>query len=173
MKKHTLLGTILSAALITAGSMAMAQQSGTGTGSSGGSGAGGAAGPRGTAPIQEQSPSTPGGSGAGTMAPSASPSSPSGSMAAPSTGMSGSSVMAPSEDLVGKDVVNAQGEEIGEISAVMGNQVIVEVGGFLGIGAREVAVDWEKITTTGAGDDLKLQTTLTKAELEAMPEYKK
>ena len=168
MKKHSLLGTILSAALITAGSMAMAQSgTGSGTGSSGDSGAGGAAGPRGTAPIQEQSPSTPGGSGAGTMAPSASPTSPSsGSMSSPST-------MAPSEDLVGKDVVNAEGDEIGEISAVMGNQVIVEVGGFLGIGAREVAVDWEKITTTGMGDDIKLQTTLTKAELEAMPEYKK
>lgn len=169
MKKHTLLGTILSAALITAGSLAMAQ-SGTGTGTgSGGSDSGGAAGPRGTAPIQQQSPSTPGGSGAGTMAPSASPASP----ASPSSGMSGSSVMAPSEDLVGKDVVNAEGKEIGEISAVLGNQVIVEVGGFLGIGAREVAVDWEKITTTGTGDEMKLQTTLTKAELEAMPEYKK
>ncbi len=166
MKKHTLLGTILSAALITAGGMAMAQQSG-----SGGSGAGGAAGPSGTAPIQQQSPSTPGASGSdsGTMAPSASPASPS----APASGMSGAATMAPSEDVVGKNVVNAQGEEIGEISAVMGNQVIVEVGGFLGIGAREVAVDWEKITPTGAGDDMKLQTTLTKSELEAMPEYKK
>ena len=133
MKKHTLLGTILGAALITAGGMAMAQS----------------------------------GSGAGTMAPSASPTSPStGSMSSPST-------MAPSEELVGKNVINAQGEEIGEISAVMGNQVIVEVGGFLGIGAREVAVDWDKITPTGMGDDMKLQTTLTKAELEAMPEYKK
>lgn len=131
MKKHTLLGTILSAALITAGGLAMAQQS----------------------------------PGAGP----ASPAMPSG----PSSGMAGSSMMAPSQEVVGRNVVNAQGEEIGEISAVMGNRVIVEVGGFLGIGAREVALDWDKITPTGMGDDMKLQTTLTKKELEAMPEYKK
>ncbi len=166
MKRNTLFGTIVSAAILTAGSIAMAQQS-----PGGGSGAGGAAGPGGTAPMPSQAaPTTPGssGSGAGTMSPS-SPTTPRPDMSTQAPSMTGS----PPESVVGKSVTNAAGEDIGEISAVIGNQVVVEVGGFLGIGARDVALDWSQITPTGTGNDMKLQTTLTKDELQAMPEYKK
>jgi hypothetical protein len=131
MKKHTLLGTILAATIVAAGSLALAQAQQT----------------------PGAKPMMPGGD-AGAMAPS-------------------TTMAQPSEMVVGKSVTNVEGEDIGKISAIEGNMVIVEVGGFLGIGARDVALDWSQITPTGMGDDMKLQTTLTKAELEAMPEYMK
>ena len=37
----------------------------------------------------------------------------------------------PTKALVGKDVVNAKGEKIGEVDSIDGNMVIVGVGGFL------------------------------------------
>lgn len=154
MKKQTFMGTILSAAIVTAGGIALAQQSGTGTPGSG----------AGSVPNQA-APMKPGDSGSSPMT-QQSP----GGAGAPSS-MSSQAAMPP-ETAVGKSVVNANGEELGEISKIVGNQVIVGVGGFLGIGSRDVALDWSKITPTGMGDDMKLQTTLTKEELEAMPEYK-
>jgi hypothetical protein len=142
MKKHTLLGTILAATIVAAGSVALAQAQQT----------------PGAAP---GSPATP---GTETMPKEAKPMTPGGAAGAMSQ---------PAEEVVGKSVTNVEGEDIGKISEIVGSQVIVAVGGFLGIGARDVALDWSQITPTGMGDEMKLQTTLTKAELEAMPEYKK
>ncbi|MDX9861868.1 MAG: PRC-barrel domain-containing protein [Rhodospirillales bacterium] len=155
MKKQTLFGTLLSAAIITVSGVAIAQQSGAGAGT-------------GQMPNQA-APMTPGSGSSDTMPRK------SGDMTAPSSNMPGQAASPsamPPETVVGKSVVNAEGEEIGEISKIAGNQVIVEVGGFLGIGARDVALDWSQVSSTGMGDDMKLQTTLTKEELEAMPEYK-
>lgn len=160
MKKQTLFGTFLSAAIITVGGVAMAQQSGTGAGTTGSD--------AGKMPNQA-APVTPGTGSSDTMPQK------SGDMTTPSSGMPGQAASPsamPPETVVGKSIVNAEGEEIGEISKIVGNQVIVEVGGFLGIGARDVAIDWSQVSTTGMGDEMKLQTTLTKEELEAMPEYK-
>ncbi len=159
MKKHTILGTILSAAILATAGAAMAQQQ-PGAGSGTGSGAGGMP--------NQAAPTTPGDSSVTT------PRTPGAGMTSP--GMPGQATAPsamPPETVVGKDVVNAEGDTIGEISEVVGNQVIVEVGGFLGIGSRDVALDWSRITPTGTADDMKLETTLTKEELQAMPEYKK
>ena len=78
----------------------------------------------------------------------------------------------PPESVVGKDVTNADGDSIGKVSKISGDQVIVSVGGFLGIGTHEVALNWNQLTATGSGDDMKLQTALTKDELKNLPEYK-
>jgi len=148
---QTFFGTFLSAAIITISGVAIAQQSGAGQ-----------------TPNQVV-PMTPG-SGSGDTMPRKS-----GDMTAPSSSMPGQAASPsamPPETVIGKSVVNTEGKEIGEISKIDGNQVIVEVGGFLGIGARDVALDWSQLSSTGMGDDMKLQTTLTKEELEAMPEYK-
>jgi hypothetical protein len=78
----------------------------------------------------------------------------------------------PPQTIVGKNVVNTKGDTIGEVKSVKGDQVIVSVGGFLGIGSRDVALNWNELTMTGSGDNAKLQTTMTKDELKNLPEYK-
>ena len=80
------------------------------------------------------------------------------------------------DTLVGKDLKNLRGDKIGEIDAVIVGEdgkvaaVIVGVGGFLGMGEREVAIDWSDFQIRGNGDDL--QTNMTKNDLKSLPEYK-
>jgi hypothetical protein len=78
----------------------------------------------------------------------------------------------PPDSIIGMDVVNADGETIGKVSKIADDQVIVSVGGFLGIGEHEVALPWSKFTTNGSGDNAKLEVALTKDELKEMPQYK-
>jgi hypothetical protein len=97
------------------------------------------------------------------------------SPSAPSTmGNSSTSVTTPSaaftESLKGKDVVNLEGDAIGEVEGIQGDNLVVSVGGFLGIGARNVALSRSQVSITGTGDDQKIVTSLTKDELKAMPE---
>jgi hypothetical protein len=73
--------------------------------------------------------------------------------------------------IVGKSVLNTQGEKIGSVSKIVGDDVIVSIGGFLGIGSHDVLLPWHQLRLSGIGDDAKLQTALTKEELKAMPEY--
>jgi sporulation protein YlmC with PRC-barrel domain len=82
--------------------------------------------------------------------------------------------------LIGADVHNAADESIGEVSDVLVDKdsgmvtLIVGVGGFLGIGEKDVAVPMNKITIARAPDrdDLHLTTMETKASLEAAPAFK-
>ncbi|NDV88280.1 hypothetical protein GTW51_16390 [Aurantimonas aggregata] len=70
-------------------------------------------------------------------------------------------------------VIGADDEEIGEVNAVLGDQngqpqaVSVEIGGFLGIGAKTVI-----LMLTDVRLDLgKLRTVLTKNEIENLPDF--
>ena len=73
----------------------------------------------------------------------------------------------------GKDVKNADGT-IGEVDKVLVNKegevagVTVDVGGFLGVGVKEVMVGLDQL----ALNDGDFMTTFTKDELKSMPEYK-
>lgn len=81
---------------------------------------------------------------------------------------------------IGQNVYNAADEDIGSITDLIFEKdggvvaAIVGVGGFLGMGEKNVAVPMEKITVTreGDGDDLKLTTVETADSLKAAPEYK-
>ena len=79
------------------------------------------------------------------------------------------------DKLVGKSVRNANGDKIGDIEAVYVtpagqiDSVIVGVGGFLGMGEREVAVKWSDLKVTDNGDTIT--STMTKDSLKALPEY--
>jgi sporulation protein YlmC with PRC-barrel domain len=80
--------------------------------------------------------------------------------------------------LVGADVTNAQGERIGEINEVMlGNDgaaegLVVDVGGFLGVGERRVLVDWSDVTVRPQENGtVEVATTMDRARLESLPEY--
>ena len=78
--------------------------------------------------------------------------------------------------LIGRNVKNAQNETIGEIKSVYVNKdgkidsVIVGVGGFLGIGERDVKLAWKDLNVTQGGE--KVTVNMTKDQLKAMAPYK-
>lgn len=78
--------------------------------------------------------------------------------------------------LIGQSVETPAGERIGEVEAVnIGSDgkvanVIVGVGGFLGVGERDVALGWKDLQITNNGG--KVVANLTKQRLETMAPYK-
>lgn len=81
------------------------------------------------------------------------------------------------DDLIGTTIYGANDEKIGSIADVilstdgLVDAVTVDVGGFLGIGAKEVALDLDNLIFMRDGNDLYLYTALAKAQLEAQPAY--
>lgn len=83
------------------------------------------------------------------------------------------------EELTGATVYGSDNEEVGDISNIviaddgMIQQVIVDVGGFLGLGEKPVALEFADVTimTQDDGDDLRVTIMQTEEELEEMPEY--
>ena len=79
------------------------------------------------------------------------------------------------DELVGKAIENPDGDNVGDIQSVylkpdgQIDSVIIGVGGFLGIGERDVAVKWADLNITDNGD--RITTPLTKEQLEALPQY--
>jgi sporulation protein YlmC with PRC-barrel domain len=85
-----------------------------------------------------------------------------------------------SEDLVGTTVYGANDENIGEINDIVLGQdgkvdaVIIDVGGFLGVGEKPVAVGFDKLTFMADKSGKKyLYTKFTKEQLEAQTAYDK
>ncbi|MGE0255617.1 MAG: PRC-barrel domain-containing protein [Alphaproteobacteria bacterium] len=92
--------------------------------------------------------------------------------ATPSTPMTSPQANEPSAaEFDGKEVVDREGTSVGKVEAVVGDRVIVSVGGFLGIGKKTVAIPRSALSMSGIGEEAVLVTSLTEAELEAMPEY--
>jgi hypothetical protein len=83
------------------------------------------------------------------------------------------------ENLEGATVYGANDETVGDIDTlVVGDdgkiqQVVVNVGGFLGMGAKSVAVTFDElqILTNEAGDEYRIYIDSTKEALKAQPEY--
>jgi sporulation protein YlmC with PRC-barrel domain len=81
--------------------------------------------------------------------------------------------------LIGLDVVDANGETVGEVSnaVLAGNttavsEVVIHSGGLFGFGGREVAVDAANIDTSTAGDGTVKLHNLTAADIEMMADFK-
>ena len=80
--------------------------------------------------------------------------------------------------LIGAKVHNANNDTVGSVEDIyIDNKgaiqaVVVSVGGFLGMGTKDVAVNWSELTYGHDGKSLKLTTTWTKDSLKAMPDYK-
>ncbi|MGK7870744.1 PRC-barrel domain-containing protein [Falsiroseomonas sp. E2-1-a20] len=78
-------------------------------------------------------------------------------------------------NLVGTNVVGANGRDAGEIENLLidGNgqvrAAVVEWGGFLGIGARRAVVPIEQLAFGGPSERVRME--LTRAQLEALPRY--
>jgi hypothetical protein len=82
------------------------------------------------------------------------------------------------EELIGADIVNANGDAIDEVSDLLIDQnnevthVLVDVGGVLGIGTKTVALPIEQLTVAqGSSDDPAFVTQMTEDQLEALPAY--
>jgi hypothetical protein len=81
----------------------------------------------------------------------------------------------------GTDVVGANEEKIGDVSDVLFDKdrkivaFIVGVGGFLGIGAKDVAIDPASFQPIAGKDanDTKLRLSMTKEELKAAPTFER
>lgn len=82
------------------------------------------------------------------------------------------------ELLTGADVRDASDASIAEVSDLVltgdgqVTDVVLDVGGFLGIGAKTVAIPMDRLTVAQAdGGTIRLWVDMTKEELEALPEY--
>ena len=82
------------------------------------------------------------------------------------------------DDFVGTTVYGANDENIGEIGDIILSDdgqveaVIIDVGGFLGIGEKEVAVSMDNLAfLTDADGEYYLYTTFTQEQLEAQAAY--
>jgi hypothetical protein len=74
--------------------------------------------------------------------------------------------------LEGATIYGPDDEEIGSVDHVHGSQVVIDVGGFLGIGAKSVAVPINELDFMRDEDgDVHAVTSWTKDHLEAMPEH--
>ena len=79
----------------------------------------------------------------------------------------------------GTDVIGADDKKIGDVSDILFDKdkkilaYVVGVGGFLGIGAKDVAIDPASFQSVPGKDahDLKLRLSMTKDELKAAPAF--
>ncbi|WP_198677951.1 PRC-barrel domain-containing protein [Aliidiomarina shirensis] len=80
-------------------------------------------------------------------------------------------------NLMGTTVYTNSDDDIGSVDDLILDgsgkvvAVIVGVGGFLGMGEKDIAIGWDDVTRTGAADELKLRVNLTRDALKAAPEF--
>jgi hypothetical protein len=81
--------------------------------------------------------------------------------------------------LIGTKVRNANKETIGTINDIYVDKdakitvVVLSVGGFLGVGSKDVGVKWSDLTFGQEDTSVVLTTSLTKDALMALPDYAK
>lgn len=118
--------------------------------------------------------------------PAAASSTPSGAQAAPSTASPG--VPEPryleplnadeSAGILGKKVVGPNGEDLGLIADVIVDRdgrpraAVIDFGGFLGVGSRKIAVDWNLLQFDPGQRDRKVVLALDRREIQGAPEYR-
>jgi sporulation protein YlmC with PRC-barrel domain len=83
-------------------------------------------------------------------------------------------------NLIGASVRNPQGENLGKIDELVIDPkdarikaAIVSVGGVLGIGAKSVAIPWDKITMGTDADRDTVVVAIAREELEQAPGWQK
>ncbi len=83
---------------------------------------------------------------------------------------------ADAKKLIGRNIKNANNDTVGEIKSVNLDKdgkvqsVIVGVGGFLGMGEREVALAWSDLQISNNGE--QVMVNMTKDQMKGLPEYK-
>jgi sporulation protein YlmC with PRC-barrel domain len=83
------------------------------------------------------------------------------------------------QSILGRQVVSSAGEDMGRVIDVVVDRngqaraAVVDFGGFLGVGSRKIAVDWNllRFVPTGNKND-RISLDLTRDQVKAAPEYK-
>lgn len=82
-------------------------------------------------------------------------------------------------DLIGAEIQTTGDEEVGEVSDLIIDQngqivaVVVGVGGFLGMGEKDVAISWDHVTASGTSDERELRVDVTRDELRSAPKFER
>jgi hypothetical protein len=82
------------------------------------------------------------------------------------------------QGILGKDVHSTVGEDMGRIVDVLVDRsgqaraVIIDFGGFLGVGSRKIAVDWNALHFSPGTKPESVSLDLTKDQVRAAPEFK-
>lgn len=90
--------------------------------------------------------------------------------AAPANGMHAS-------DLIGAELKTTGDEDVGAVEDLIIDKsgqvvaVVVSVGGFLGMGEKNVAIAWDDVMQSGTSDMQNLRIDVTREELQSAPEY--
>lgn len=80
--------------------------------------------------------------------------------------------------LIGAEVKTSGDEDVGSVSDLIVDKngqvvaIVLGIGGFLGMGEKEVAIGWDDVTRSGTSDDLELRIDATRASLGSAPEFK-
>lgn len=86
-------------------------------------------------------------------------------------------------NLIGADVTTLGGEEVGPVNDLVIDKdgqvvaIVVGVGGFLGLGEKDVALGWDDVTKSstsdeaGFFDEIELQIDQTREELTSAPDF--
>jgi PRC-barrel domain len=82
------------------------------------------------------------------------------------------------EGILGREVLSAANENMGRIVDVLVDRsgqvraAIIDFGGFLGVGSRKIAVDWNALHFPApAKSNAKITLELTRDQVKAAPEY--
>jgi len=82
------------------------------------------------------------------------------------------------ESILGKKVRGTSGDDMGRIIDILADKTgqvraaIIDFGGFLGVGSRQIAVDWKAIRFPADGKADAVIVDLTKDQLRTAPVYK-
>jgi hypothetical protein len=83
------------------------------------------------------------------------------------------------QGVLGREVRGAADEDMGRIVDIVVDRdgkpraAVIDFGGFLGVGSRKIAVDWNALKFGNiANKDQKVTLALTKNQVRAAPEYK-
>jgi sporulation protein YlmC with PRC-barrel domain len=82
------------------------------------------------------------------------------------------------ESVLGREVRTSTDRDVGRIIDVLVDRngrveaVVIEFGGFLGIGTRKIAVDWSAVRFDAGGDRSVLPVDVTHDQLRIAPEYR-
>lgn len=81
------------------------------------------------------------------------------------------------QGVLGKDVRSATGEDMGRIVDVVVDRAgepraaIIDFGGFLGVGSRKIAVDWNALHFSPSDKPSEVTLDLSRDQVKAAPEY--
>ncbi len=82
------------------------------------------------------------------------------------------------DSLLGKEVYGTDGQQMGLVTNILIDRegkpiaLVIDFGGFLGVGSRKIAVDWHLMQFHPGNKDKQVRLSLTKDQLKSAPEYR-